>query len=151
MLWNIITWHKSDDVVGYGEMMDVNSHILWCLFPMIHKPTEPVVRLIFSVIWHLFKSKPMHVHYQHQVHRLSLNQQVVHLRNIWLYFVSSRERPWRHWSRQRIYAAWGIIYASIPGFFFERARKHTCYARNNKHLPLEYVLTSWSFLRRDKV
>ena len=36
-----------------------------------------------------------------------------------LYFVSSRERPWRHWLRQRIYAARRIICASIPGFSFE--------------------------------
>ena len=39
-----------------------------------------------------------------------------------LYFVSFRERPWRHWVRQRKYAAKRIIYESIPEFFFERVR-----------------------------
>ena len=37
------------------------------------------------------------------------------------------------------------------GSFFVRVRKHTCYARDNKHLPMEYTLTSQSFLKRDKV
>ena len=99
-----------------------------------------------------------------------------------LYFVSSRECPWRNWARQRIYAAilcliprttmtslsahkdtrcrtqthkmsaWShasssriradvmvdleyrrIHYVSIP-------QKHTCYAHDNKHLPVEYTL-----------
>ena len=68
-----------------------------------------------------------------------------------LYFVSFQERLWRHWARQRIYATTRILYVSIQGFLFERVRKHTCYVRDNKHLPLEYVLTSLLFSRRDKV
>ena len=46
-----------------------------------------------------------------------------------LYFVSSRELPWRHWSRPRIHAAKRILYAWIPVFLFERVRKHTSCAR----------------------
>ena len=68
-----------------------------------------------------------------------------------LYFVSSRERPWRHWARPRIHAARRILYASIPVFLFERVRKHTSCARDDKRLPPEYVLTSRSFSRWDKV
>ena len=44
-----------------------------------------------------------------------------------------------------IYVARRILYATIPGFIFEHVRKHKRYRRNNKHLPLEYALTS----RRD--
>ena len=68
-----------------------------------------------------------------------------------LYFVSSQERPWRHWARPRIHAARRILYASISVFLFERVRKHTKYARGCKRLPLKYALTSRSFLRWDKV
>ena len=32
--------------------------------------------------------------------------------------------------------------ASISGFLFERVRKQTCYARDNKHLPLGYAVDS---------
>ena len=39
-------------------------------------------------------------------------------------------------------AARYILYASIPGVFFAHVRKHTNYAGDNKHLPLEYMLTS---------
>ena len=42
-----------------------------------------------------------------------------------LYFVSSQERQWRHSARHRINAAKRIICASIPGFLFERIRKHS--------------------------
>ena len=45
-----------------------------------------------------------------------------------------------------IHVAIRIIYASISGFFFEGLIKQTCYARDNKHLLLEYALTSRSFL-----
>ena len=40
-----------------------------------------------------------------------------------LYFVSSRERPWRHWACPRIHAARRIHYASIPVFLFEHVKK----------------------------
>ena len=33
-------------------------------------------------------------------------------------------------------------------FFFKHVRKHTCYACDNKHIPLEYALTSRSFSKR---
>ena len=68
-----------------------------------------------------------------------------------LYFVSSRERPWRHWARPMIHAARRILYASISVFLFERVRKHTSYARDDKRLCLEYALTSRSFSGWDKV
>ena len=42
-----------------------------------------------------------------------------------LYFVSSRERSWRHWACSRIHATRRILYASIPVFLFERVRRHT--------------------------
>ena len=70
---------------------------------------------------------------------------------ITLYFVSSRERPWRHWARPRIYASRHIIYALIPVFLFECVRKHTNCARDDEHLPPEYALTSRLFLRWDNV
>ena len=38
-----------------------------------------------------------------------------------LYYVSSRERPWRHWPHPRIHAARRILYASISVFLSERA------------------------------
>ena len=38
-----------------------------------------------------------------------------------------------------------ILYASIPVFIFERVRKHTSCARDDKRLCLEYALTSRSF------
>ena len=41
---------------------------------------------------------------------------VIHAITWWLYFVLSRERPWRHWSRPRIHAARLILYASISVF-----------------------------------
>ena len=66
-------------------------------------------------------------------------------------FVSSQERPWRHWSRPRIHAARRILYASILVFLFEHVRKHTsCVQDNNRLLPA-YAPTSHLFLRRDKV
>ena len=57
-----------------------------------------------------------------------LTEIVMHLlhKNTLLYFVSSRERPWRHWVRLRIHTARRILYASIPVFFFwtcEKAHK----------------------------
>ena len=66
-----------------------------------------------------------------------------------VYFVSSREQPWRHWGRHMIYAARRILYASILWFLFERVRKHICYACDNKDLPLENLLASRSFSRRE--
>ena len=68
-----------------------------------------------------------------------------------LYFVSSRERPWRHWAHPGIHAARRILYASIPVFLFERVRKHTSCARDDMRLPPEYALTSRLFSRWDKV
>ena len=38
-----------------------------------------------------------------------------------------------------------ILYASIPVFIFERVRKHTSFARDDKRLCLKYALTSRSF------
>ena len=38
---------------------------------------------------------------------------------LFLYFVSSKERPWRHWAHPRIHAARCMLYASIPVFLFE--------------------------------
>ena len=68
-----------------------------------------------------------------------------------LHFVSSRERPWCHSVRRRINAAKRIICASIPGFLFERVRKHRSYARDNKRAILYHALTSRLFSRWDKV
>ena len=68
-----------------------------------------------------------------------------------LYFVSSRERPWRHRARSMIHATRRMLYASIPVFLFERVRRHTSCARDDKRLPLECTLTSRSFSRWDKV
>ena len=70
---------------------------------------------------------------------------------ITLYFVSSRERPWRHSACWRINAEQRIIWASIPGFLFERVRKYRSYARDNKRAILYHALTSRSFSRWDKV
>ena len=73
---------------------------------------------------------------------------------MFLYFVSSRERPWRHSAHQtcqRINASKRIICASIPGFLFERVRKQRSYARNNKRVIMYHALTSRSFSRWDKV
>ena len=38
-----------------------------------------------------------------------------------------------------------------PGILYWTVRKHTCYANDNKHLSVEYALTSRSFSRWDKV
>ena len=67
------------------------------------------------------------------------------------YFVSSRERPWRHSARHRINAEKRIICASIPGFLFERVRKHRSHARDNQRVILYHALTSRSFSGWDKV
>ena len=40
---------------------------------------------------------------------------------------------------------------SNPGILFEGVRKYMLYACDNMHLPVEYALTSRSFLRKDKV
>ena len=68
-----------------------------------------------------------------------------------LYFVSSQERPWRHWALPNIHAARRILCASTPVFLFERVRKHTSCTRDDKRLPPEYALMSRSFSRWDKV
>ena len=68
-----------------------------------------------------------------------------------LYFVSSRERQWRHWACPRIHASRRILYASIPVFLFERVKKTTSCARDDKRLCLEYALTPRSFSGWDKV
>ena len=68
-----------------------------------------------------------------------------------LYFVSSRERPWRHWERPRIHASRRILYASIQVFLFERVRKHTSCARwrhghswgETKYSDNRYVNSGW--------
>ena len=65
---------------------------------------------------------------------------------LFLYSVSSRERPWR----QR-----ALLSATIPGFLFERVRNtpvHYSYALDTtlERLAMKYV-TSQSFLKRDKV
>ena len=44
-----------------------------------------------------------------------------------LYFVSSRERPWRHWACQRIHAARRILYLGVP--FWTREKTHRLRAR----------------------
>ena len=56
------------------------------------------------------------------------------LKNVYLYFVSSWERPWHHWARPRIHAARRILYASIPVFPLERVRKHTTRAMTSVFL-----------------
>ena len=48
--------------------------------------------------------------------------------SIYLHFVSSRERPWRHWESSRIHATRRILYASIPCSFFN-AREDAKVAR----------------------
>ena len=53
--------------------------------------------------------------------------------------------------RSRIHATRRILYASITVFLFERVRKHTSCARDDKRLPPEYTLTSRSFSSWDKV
>ena len=58
---------------------------------------------------------------------------------------------WRHLAHPMIYAARCILYPLIRDSFFKRVRKHTCDTHDNKHLPLEYALTSRSFSRGDKV
>ena len=40
------------------------------------------------------------------------------------------------------YSARHTLYALILGSLFARLRKHTCYTRSDKHLPLEYVCSS---------
>ena len=70
-----------------------------------------------------------------------------------LHSVSSRERPWRHWSRPRIHAARPILYASISAFLFEMCEKtHKLRARWQASVFLRNnALTSRSFSRWDKV
>ena len=67
------------------------------------------------------------------------------IQGFWLYFVSSRERPWRrHWSRPRIHAARRILYASICVPFWTREKTHKLRAQWQ-------ALTSRSLSRWDKV
>ena len=49
-------------------------------------------------------------------HEYQIIQKTISVFVFLLYFVSSRERPWRHWARSRIHGTRGILYASIPVF-----------------------------------
>jgi len=44
-----------------------------------------------------------------------------------------------------------ILYTSILVFLFEHVRRHTSCVRDDKRLPLVFVLTLGSILRRDKI
>ena len=89
---------------------------------------------------------PIHMpQWQFRNHDYSSHSEDLRLLNSSLYlnFVSSRERLWCHWTRQRIHAARRILYASIPVFLFERVRNHTSCARNDNRIPCWRHGHSW--------